>query len=91
MNVGEVPPRLVFQSAQNGIEFDDSAPTDFDYTYTTTGTNTFSLHVQFKSDRFDDYDLTFTGGAGGTMVRRQYRSNTLVRTDSGTFDVTITN
>ena len=91
MNVGEVPPRLVFQSAQNGIEFDDSAPTDFDYTYTTTGTNTFSLHVQFKSDRFDDYDLTFTGGAGGTMVRRQYRNNALVRTDSGTFDVTITN
>jgi len=91
MNVGQVPPRLVFQSSTSGIEFDDSAPTDFSYTYTATGTNTFTMHVQFKPDRWDDYDLTFSSGAGGTMVRKQYRNNALNRTESGTFDIAITN
>jgi hypothetical protein len=69
------------------VEFDDSAPSDFTYTYSATGTSTFSLQVQFKPDRWDDYDLTFTAPAAGTVVRRQYRNSNLSRTDSGTFSI----
>jgi hypothetical protein len=88
---GQVPPRLVFQSATAGIEFDDSAPSDFTYTYSAAGANAFSLHVQFKPDRWDDYDLTFTSTTGGTMVRQQYRNSTLDRTSSSTFSIAPTN
>jgi hypothetical protein len=89
MNIGQTP-RLVFQSAATGIEFDDSAPSDFSYTYTSTGTNTYTLIVQFKPDRWDEYSLTFNNGAGGTMVRKQYRSNQLNRTDGGPFSIALT-
>src|SRR5205085_1784978 len=35
---GNLPERLVFQSSTAGIDFDDSAPTDFTFTYQPTGT-----------------------------------------------------
>ena len=91
INDSEVPPRLVFQSTTAGVEFDDSAPSEFTYIYSATGPNTFSLHVQFKPDRWDDYDLTFSVPNGGTIVRRQYKNSALNRTTSGTFAIALTN
>jgi len=82
-----VPPRLVFQTTSSGIEFDDSAPSDFTFTYQATGASTFSMVVRFKPDRWDEYDLTFISGVEGTSVRRQYKNSQLDRTTSGTFTV----
>jgi len=90
MNDGAVPERLVFQSTSSGIEFDDSAPTDFTFTYSATGTNTFALRAQFKPDRWDEYDLNFTNGIQGTFVRRQFKNSQLNRTTSGPFTVAVT-
>ena len=90
MHDGSTPPRLVFQSTSSGIEFDDSAPSDFTFTYAATGANTFALRAQFKPDRWDEYDLTFTNGAQGTLVRRQFKNSQLNRTTSGTFTIAVT-
>ena len=91
INDGSTPPRLVFQSTASGIEFDDSAPSDFTFTYSSTGTNTWALHVQFKPDRWDDYTVTFTSGTQGTFVRKQFRNSLLNRTTSGAFSIAPTN
>ena len=69
---GAIPERLTFQSATVGLQLDDSAPTDFTYTYQSTGSNTFSLVVRFKADKWDEYDLTFTDGGHGSFVRREF-------------------
>jgi len=87
---GSIPPRLVFQSTTSGIEFDDSAPSDFTYTYQATPTNTYAMRLQFKPDRWDDYTLTFSSGIQGTFVRRQYRNSALNRTTTGPFSVAVT-
>ena len=84
---GNVPERLVFKTSITGIDFDDSAPTDFGYSYTATGAGTFSLVVRFKADRWDEYDLTFNGGVQGTYVRRQFKNGKFNRTNSGSFTV----
>ena len=87
---GNVPERLVFQTISSGIDFDDSAPTDFSFTYESTGATTFRMVVRFKPDRWHEYDLTFANGVQGTYVRRKFRNNALDRTDSGTFSVALT-
>jgi hypothetical protein len=84
---GNVPERLVFQTSASGIDFDDSAPTDFTFTYQATGTNTFNMVVRFKPDRWHEYDLTFINGVQGSYVRRQFKNSGLNRTDSGPFTV----
>ena len=87
MNYSSTPPRLVFKNSVGGIEFDDSAPSDFTYTYTATGTDTFHVVVTFKPGRWDEYDLTFTSGSTGNMVVRRYEKSSLKRTDGGSFSV----
>ncbi|HEY0456699.1 MAG TPA: hypothetical protein VGE41_10020 [Verrucomicrobiae bacterium] len=87
VQVDSTPRRLVFQSVNSGIEFDDSSPSTFTYTYQSTGTNAYTMHVQFKPDRWDDYTMIFTTNSGGTIVRKQYRSSVLNRTDSGNFSI----
>jgi len=83
---------LVVATATAGTEFDDSAPTEFTYTYSLTGANTASLIVRFKADKWDEYDLTFTAGMNtGTFARREFDNNTLKDTDTGTFIGSTTN
>ena len=81
MNTGE---QLAFQTATSGLQTDNSAPTDFTYNYAATGANTFTLRVEFKPDKWDEYDLTFTDGAHGSFIRRQYDGNDLKDTDADT-------
>ena len=90
MNYSTTPPRVVFQTATAGTQFDDSAPTTFTYTYTQTATNIFHLVVTFKPGKYDDYVLTFATGATGNLVLHTYDKNALKRTDSGSFTVTST-
>lgn len=85
-----VPPRLVFQSTGAGIEFDDSAPDVFTFTYGVRSATAFGLRVQFKADRWDEYDLTFVRGNHGTFVRRQFKKGVLSRTSAGAFTVAVT-
>ena len=87
VNVDGIVERLVFQSDTAGIDYDDSAPTDYTYTYASTGTRKFSLVVQFKADRWDEYALSFSSGGQGSYVRRRFRNNALIKTSSGTFTV----
>lgn len=84
---GTIPERLVFKSDTTGIEYDDSAPTSFSYVYTSTGEKTFQLRVQLKADKWDEYDLSFTGGAAGSFVRREFDRNLLKDRDMGRFTV----
>jgi len=86
MNTGE---HLAFKTATTGLQTDDSAPTDFTYTYAVTGVNTRTLHVELKADKWDDYTLTFTDGAHGSFSRNQYKNNAFSDTDVDTFTVTI--
>jgi hypothetical protein len=87
---GNVPERLSFADATSGVQLDDSAPSDFTYTYSATGADTFSLVVQFKVDKWDEYDLTFTNGAHGTFVRRQFQDGVLKDTDNASFIIATT-
>ena len=91
MHSGLTPERLVFSTALDGTEFDDSAPSGFTYTYTVSNVNQVSLIVRFKADKWDEYELTFTGGAGGTFVRREYDKNKLKDTDAAAFNIAPTN
>lgn len=90
MNDSSTPPRVVFQTATSGTEFDDSAPSSFTYTYTQTDTNTFHLVVTFKPGKYDDYVLTFATAATGNLVLHSYDKNALKRTASGSFAVAAT-
>ncbi len=90
MNYSSTPPRLVFKNSVGGIQFDDSAPSDFTYTYAAAGTDTFHIVVTFKPGKWDEYDLTFTTGATGSIVVRRYEKSALKRTDAGSFSVAAT-
>jgi hypothetical protein len=83
MNTGEY---LKFTSATAGLQTDNSNPTDFTYVLTSTGANTATLRVQFKADKWDEYDLTYAGPTAGTFIRRQYDADELKDTDSGSFN-----
>lgn len=83
---GAVVTKLVISSATAGTEFDDSAPTQFTYTYTVTGALAAKLVLRFKTDKWDEYDLTFADASNsGTFVRREFDKNALKDTDSGVF------
>lgn len=82
MSTGEY---LKFNSATSGLQTDDSNPSDFTYVFTSTGANTASLRVQFKADKWDEYDLTYATATSGTFFRRQYDRNALKDTDTGSF------
>ncbi|MBI1177302.1 hypothetical protein GC207_07670 [bacterium] len=81
------PERLAFQTSISGMEFGDSAPSEFTYTYVATGLNTFHVVVTFKPDKWDEYDLTFSSGSAGSMVVHRYDKNSLKRIDGGAFSV----
>lgn len=83
------PVRLVFRNAVAGVAFDDSAPSEFSYTYTPGEASKFSLMVRYKVDRWDEYDLTFTNGIDGTYARRAFKKGRLDRTEAGVFTVTL--
>lgn len=82
MSTGE---SMKFNNATEGLQTDNSNPTDFTYVLTSTGPNTASLRVQFKADKWDEYDLTYGSATAGTFVRRQFDRNDLKDTDTGTF------
>lgn len=82
MSTGEF---LKFNNATAGVQTDDSNPTDFTYVLTSTGPNTATLRVQFKADKWDEYDLSYASATSGSFVRRQYDRNELKDTDTGTF------
>jgi hypothetical protein len=87
---GAIPTTLIFSSMTAGTELDDSAPSQFTYTYTVTGVNTANLVARFKTDKWDEYDLVFTAGANsGAFVRRAFDQNLLKKTSSGSFSGTI--
>jgi len=85
MVTGEDPDVLTFNSATAGVETGDDDPSSFTYTFTNTGTSTATLVVRFKSDRWDEYDLTYVGSNGGRFVRREFDDGELKDTDTGTF------
>ncbi len=82
MSTGEF---LKFNNATAGVQTDDSNPTDFTYVLTSTGPGTATLRVQFKADKWDEYDLTYASATSGSFLRRQYDRNELKDTDTGTF------
>ncbi len=82
MSTGEY---LKFTSATTGRQTDDSAPTDFTWVYTPTGATTAALRVQFKADKWDEYDLTYSDATHGSFLRRQFDRDQLKDTDSGNF------
>ena len=87
MKIDATPIRLVFSGGSEGIQYDDSAPNEFSYTYGSTGVGSYHLVVKLKADRWDEYDLKFTAGRLGTAVVKQFRKNVLNRTVGGTFTV----
>ncbi len=91
MNYGTTPTRVVFQNPAAGLQFDDSAPSSFTYTYLSSGTLAYHLVLTFRPGKWDEYDLTFTSGGAGTLVVHRYDNNRLKRTDGGTFSVVRTN
>lgn len=81
---GAIEANLSFTSATAGSESDPDGDNDgFSYTYTASGT-TASLRLQFKSDKWDEYDLDYATGA---YVRREFDDDRLKDTDTGTFNL----
>ncbi len=89
---GATPERLEFITETAGIALEDKPRPDedepnkpFSYTYSFTSASTASLIVNLPDNRRDEYDLTFTQGAQGTFVRREFRGDLLTDTDTGAF------
>ena len=79
---GGVEANLVFASATSGSENDPDGDVDsFTYSYAPDA-STASLVLQFKPDKWDEYDLEFTTGA---YTRREFKDNALDDVDTGTF------
>ena len=72
-----------FMSATAGDETFGEDITQFTYNYTPTG-STATLRLQYKVDKWDDYDLNY---ATGTFIRREYDENQLKDTDVGAFSI----
>ncbi len=89
---GATPERLEFLSDTAGIEIEDKPRPDedepnkpFGYIYAFTTPTNATLVVSLPDNRRDEYDLTFTQGAQGTFVRREFRGDLLTDTDTGAF------
>lgn len=81
-----VPPEvLVFSSASAGVQTGDSDASSFTYTYSVTGYHSAKIVVQFKSDKWDEYSLSFLGANGGSFVRKEFRNGALNDTDAASF------
>lgn len=81
---GSIEANLNFSSDAAGSETDPDGDNDgFSYTYTPNGA-TAALKLQFKSDKWDEYDLDY---ANGTYVRREFDKNALKDTDTGIFSL----
>ena len=79
---GGVEANLVFALAISGSENDPDGDVDsFTYSYAPDA-STASLVLQFKPDKWDEYDLEFTTGA---YTRREFKDNALDDVDTGTF------
>jgi len=85
MNTGE---NLAFTSATAGSQSDPTGSSSFTCVYSASDAYTYALHVQLKSDKWDDYTLSFADGSHGSFVRQQYRKGLYFDTDSDTFTVT---
>jgi len=85
MNTGE---NLTFTNSIGGSQADASGSSNFTYTYAASGAYTYALHVQLKSDKWDNYTLNFTDGSHGSFTRVQYRKGVYFDTDSDTFTIT---
>ena len=90
IHTGEDTVQLVFTTATLGVETGDSDSSSFVYTYQKKSATAASLVVRFKADRWDEYDLVYTVEGRGTLVLRQYKSNILERTRTGSFGTTST-
>lgn len=72
---------LNFTSATTGTDVDAGGTNGFTYSYTASGA-TASLRVQFKPDKWHEYDLNYLTGF---FVRREFDKNVLDDTDTGSF------
>ena len=72
---------LSFNTATNGVQTDPTDVDPFSYVYTPNGASA-TLRVQFKSDKWDDYQLDFTAG---TFSREEFDKNKKKDSDTGTF------
>ena len=82
---GTPPEILVFNTVSSGLETDSTDTSSFTYTYTVTGGHTAKVVVQFKSDKWDEYTLAFTGENSGSFVRKEFRNGLLNDTDAASF------
>lgn len=89
---GATPERLEFLTATAGVEIEDKPRPDedepnkpFSYTYVFSTPTNATLVVTLPDNRRDEYELTFTQGAQGTFVRREFRGDLLTDTDTGAF------
>jgi hypothetical protein len=85
MNTGE---NLACSTASAGAQTDVTGTSNFTYTYSSTGAFTYTLHVQLKADKWDDYTLNFTDDSHGSFTRNQYRKGVFFDSDANTFTVT---
>lgn|GEM_PF-1939709 len=77
---------LILSSSTAGVEQGDSDTSPFTYTYTLTGARTATLKVTFKSDKWDEYQLTSPdGNNAGTFVMQRFDKGTLKDTRTGLF------
>ncbi len=75
---------LNFNTATTGTEVDPVQGTNtFTYVFTGSGA-TASLRLQFKADKWDEYDLNYATGLFG---RRKFDKNVLKSTDGGSFNL----
>jgi len=78
--------KLIVSSATAGVEQGDSDTSPFTYTYTLTTPRTAVLKVTFKSDKWDEYQLTSSdGNNAGTFVLQRFDKSTLKDTRTGLF------
>jgi hypothetical protein len=78
---------LNFATGSAGTESSSGDADPFSYVYEKKSNSTASLVVRFKSDKWDEYDLTFAPSGTGTLVLREFKNNRLDRTRSGTFSL----
>lgn len=81
---GSIEANLNFSSLTDGNETDPDGDNDpYTYTYTPAGAGA-TLKLQFKTDKWDEYDLDY---ATGGYVRREFDKNALKDTDTGSFSL----
>lgn len=77
--------RFEFLTDTVGREFEPGDVDPFTYVYAETGAATANLVATFKSDRWDDIDLSFESETAGTFVRQRFDDNVLKDEKRGDF------